>query len=100
MQIMTITGLAFAGIAAAAAMSGAAYAGSDDGTASVVRIVTEDGSVRTVTSDDGAGGLIARWDCPEKGRRRPERVRCADHTGAAGHGAAGRSAGVAVTATL
>jgi hypothetical protein len=48
-------------------VGGAAYAGGDGETASVVRLVTEDASVRTVTQDDGAGGSTAGWDCPEKG---------------------------------
>ena len=68
MRIRTITGLAFAGVAAAAAVAvgGAAYAGGDAETNPVVRIVTEDEGIRAGTADDGVRGSSQR-NCPEKG---------------------------------
>jgi uncharacterized protein HemX len=63
MRIRTVTGLAFAAAAVAAAvgLGTAAYA---DGQGETLIITTEE-SNRTGTVDTAAGGAAARWDCPE-----------------------------------
>jgi hypothetical protein len=61
MRITTVTGLAFAGaaIAAAVGLGTAAYA---DGHGETL-VITTDGSDRAVTAE--ADGAAAQWDCPE-----------------------------------
>ena len=63
MRITTVTGLAFAGaaIAAAVGLGTAAYA---DGHGETL-VITTDGSDRTVTAEAAADGAAAQWDCPE-----------------------------------
>ncbi len=62
MRIRTITGLAFAGVAAAAAVvaGGVAYAGDDRAATPVLQIVTEQEAAQPGTLQ------WSREDCPEK----------------------------------
>jgi hypothetical protein len=63
MRIRTVTGLAFAGAAVAAAvgLGTAAYA---DGQGETL-VITTDESNRTGTAETAPGGAAAQWDCPE-----------------------------------
>ncbi len=62
MRIRTMTGLAFAGVAAAAAVvaGGVAYAGDDRATTPVLQIVTEREAAQPASLQ------WSREDCPEK----------------------------------
>lgn len=70
MRIRTVTGLAFAAAAVAAA-AGLGTAAHSDETGETLVIFTEESGNRAGTAGPAADGAAAQWDCPERGAGSP-----------------------------